>query len=115
MEAEAWPTRGHRSQKTTSISREVIAAHLPPELIIQGWIYKQGEQKGIEKGRAEGGAAGTLRQAIEKALAARKVRLSTSRREQLAAESRVDVLQVWFDRSLSASRAADVFDDVPSR
>lgn len=58
MEAEAWPTRGHRSQKTTSISREVIAAHLPPELIIQGWIYKQGEQKGIEKGRAEGGPLG---------------------------------------------------------
>ena len=85
---------------------------------MQSWIYKQGElkgiEKGIEKGRAEG-AVGTLRQAIEKTLAAHKVRLSTSRREQLAAESRVDVLQVWFDRSLSASRAVDVFDDVPSR
>ena len=85
---------------------------------MQSWIYKQGEQKGIERGIEKGrveGAAGTLRQAIEKALAARKVRLTAGRREQLAAESRVDVLQVWFDRSLSASRAADVFGDVPSR
>lgn len=94
--------------------REVIAAHLPPELIMQSWIYKQGEEKGVEKGRAEG-AAGTLRQAIEKALTARKVRLTTGRREQLAAESRVEVLQAWFDRALSATRAADVFGDVPSR
>lgn len=81
---------------------------------MQSWIYKQGEEKGIEKGREEG-TAETFRQAIEKALAARKVRLTAARREHLAAETRVEVLQAWFDRALTAARTGDVFGDVTPR
>ena len=71
---------------------------------MHSWVFRQGEQKGRVEGAAE-----ALRSAIAKALSARKVRLSSTRRTQLAAETRVEVLRAWFARALVAERAAQVF------
>jgi hypothetical protein len=80
--------------------RAPIAALLPEEIVMHSWVYKQGEEKGIEKG---------LRQSIALALSARGKRLSPARRAQLEAETRVEVLQTWLTRAVTADRAADVF------
>lgn len=88
--------------------REPIAAQLPKELLMQSWIYKQGEEEGIQKGREAGQQAG-LRQSIALALAARGFKLSAARRAQIEAETRLDVLQAWLTRAVTAARVADVF------
>lgn len=80
--------------------RPVIAAQLPEELVMQSWVYTQGREKGVADG---------LRQSIALALSARGKRLSPARRAQLEAETRVEVLQTWLTRAVTAERAADVF------
>lgn len=83
--------------------RSVIAAQLPRELVMRSWIYRQGEESGREQ------AAAALRGAIEKTCSLRKLRLSAALRAQLAAETRLDVLQSWLEGALTASRSADIF------
>ncbi len=92
--------------------REIITAHLPEELVMQSWVYKQGVEKGIEQGIEKGiekGKLDTLRQSIEAVLTARELKLTAARRAQLAAETRVEVLQRWLTRASTAPRVADVF------
>lgn len=88
--------------------REVIASQLPRELVMQSWVYKQGQEQGLNEGIVRGEAK-ALREAIETTLSSRKFRLTPTRRAQLDAEVRVEVLQSWFKRALTADRAADVF------
>ncbi len=90
--------------------REVIAAQLPEELVMQSWVYTQGKQRGIEEGVEKGRQEG-LRQSIELALATRGLRLTAARRAQLDAEGRPEVLQMWLTRAITAARTADVFAD----
>ncbi len=116
--------------------REIIAAQLPEELVMQSWVYAQGRQKGLEEGLERGMAQGiekgiekgiergiekgiergiekgrldSLRQSIELALSTRGLRLSAARLAQINNESRVEVLQRWFTRAITAERASDVF------
>ena len=84
--------------------RPVIAALLPEELVMHSWVYTQGREKGIEEGIEKG-----LRQSIALALSARGLKLTAARRAQLDAETRVEVLQTWLTRAVTAARAADVF------
>ncbi len=91
--------------------RSVIAAQLPRELVMRSWIYRQGEESGLEQGREQGReqAAAALRAAIEKTCSLRKLRLTAALRAQLAAETRLDVLQSWLEGALTANRSADIF------
>jgi len=77
--------------------RAPIAALLPKELVMQSWVYNQGLEKGLEKGR---------RQSVALALAARGLKLTPARRAQLDAETRIEVLQTWLTRAVTAARAA---------
>jgi hypothetical protein len=67
---------------------------------MRSWVFMQG----YEKGRLIG-----LRQSIEAALSARELKLTAARRAQLEAETRVEVLQRWHTRAITAPRVADVF------
>lgn len=92
--------------------RDAITAQLPEELVMQSWVYTQGKQKGLEEGKQKGleeGRANELRAVIEQTLATRGLRLTAARRAQIAAETRPDVLRVWFARALTAERVAEVF------
>jgi len=73
---------------------------LPEGIVMESWVYKQG----VEKGRQE-----TLRQSIATILTARGLRLTATRRAQLNAEARIDVLEAWLTRTATAARVADVF------
>ena len=92
--------------------RAVITSHLPEEIVMQSWVYKQGvekgRQEGIEKG-IEKGSQETLRQSIALILSARGLRLTATRRARLDAETRIEVLNAWLTRAATAARAADVF------
>jgi len=77
--------------------RTVIAAQLPEEIVMQSWVYTQGREKGLEQG---------LRRSIALGLSARGLKLTAARRAQLAAETRVAVLQTWLTRAVTAARAA---------
>jgi hypothetical protein len=95
--------------------RETITAHLPEELVMRSWVYNLGHERGIEEGRVRGLEEGiekgidALRQSIEVALSTRGLKLTAARRAQLAAETRIDVLQRWLTRAITAERAAQVF------
>ncbi len=96
--------------------RAAITSHLPEEIVMQSWVYKQGvekgRQEGIEKGIEEGiekGSQETLRRSIALTLSARGLRLTATRRAQLDAETRIEVLEAWLTRAVTAARAADVF------
>ncbi len=104
--------------------RAAITSHLPEEIVMQSWVYKQGVEKGIEEGIEKGieegiekgiekgrqeGRQETLRQSIALILTARGLRLTATRRAQLDAETRIEVLNAWLTRAATAARAADVF------
>lgn len=89
--------------------REAITAQLPEELVMQSWVYTQGLNKGIEQGIEQGVLA--LRQAIAQALDVRGIPVTQAHRAQLDAEARIEVLQTWLTRALTAARADDVFGD----
>ncbi len=101
--------------------RETITAQLPEELVMQSWVYTQGRQKGIEEGIEQGIERGVergveqgllaLRQAITLALEVRGLSVTLDRRPQLDAETRIEVLQTWLTRAITAERADDVFTD----
>jgi hypothetical protein len=74
---------------------------------IDSWI-----QKGEEKGKAEGKAEGEARakaQAILKVLDARGLQPTSEQREQVTACADAGQLDTWFDRALTATSAAQVF------
>ncbi len=96
--------------------RETITANLPEELVMRSWVYNLGHERGVEEGRVEGieegiekGRLETLRQFIEVALTARGLKLTAARRAQLESESRVETLQRWLTRAVTAERTAQVF------
>jgi hypothetical protein len=112
--------------------RAAIASHLPEELVMQSWVYKQGldkgRQDGQEEGRREGRQEGRregrqegrregrqqgrqegLRRSIALALSVRGLHLDEGARARLDAEARVDVLEAWLARAVTAPRIADVF------
>ena len=95
--------------------REITAAHSTGELVMRSWVFMQGYEKGLELGRAafekgyEIGRLITLRQVIEVALTTRALKLTAARRAQIAAETRVEVLQRWLTRAITAERTAQVF------
>ena len=96
--------------------RAAIASHLPEELVMQSWVYKQGLDKGRQdgqeearrEGRREGRQEG-LRRSIALALSVRGLHLDEGAKARLDAEARVDVLEAWLARAVTAPRIADVF------
>lgn len=97
--------------------RSVITSQLPEELVMQSWVYKQGELKGHTEGRTEGrteglteGYARGLREAIAQTLEARGLGVPDSLRVSLEGEARVEVLRAWLTRAITAERADDVCD-----
>jgi hypothetical protein len=109
--------------------RAAIASHLPEELVMQSWVYKQGLDKGRQDGQEEGRRAARasrrqegrregrqrrdarrgLRRSIALALSVRGLHLDEASRARLDAEARVDVLEAWLARAVTAPRIADVF------
>ena len=70
-----------------------------------GWI-----QKGEEKGKAEGEARAKA-QDILKVLEARALQPTAGQRKQVTDCTDISQLDAWFDRALTASSAAQVFQD----
>ncbi len=76
--------------------------------ILRSWLEHVPEvaneirEKGVEDG---------LRQSIALALSARTLDLTPSLRARLDAESRVEVLQHWLTRAVTAAHVSDVFAD----
>ena len=83
-------------------------ALVEPEVIKSSSIFLQGLQEGIEKGIEKGEVRG-LRNAIVLTLGARGISLTATRRAQLDAEARAEVLQRWLTRAVTAARVADIF------
>jgi hypothetical protein len=84
--------------------RAVLAAHLPEELVMQSWVYKQGHEMGHNEGRREG-----LREGLLRVLAARGFALTEAHRAAIAAEADAEVLARWHDRALTARSPEDLF------
>ena len=103
-----------------------ITACLPEEVVMQSTFLQKireqaeregrqkGEQLGLQEGRQVGRQEGrqeAVRDAIRTTLKTRGLRLTASRDARLVAETRLEVLQQWFVRALTADRVAEVFAD----
>ena len=71
---------------------------------------KIGVEQGIEKGDQQG-AARTKAQDVLKVIDARKLKPTKEQRAMVTADAGLDKLDLWFDRALNASTAADIFKD----
>ncbi|MGI8329096.1 hypothetical protein ACRYCC_03970 [Actinomadura scrupuli] len=67
--------------------------------------FGRGEEKGLEKGRAEGEAHAVLR-----VLAARKIEVPDDARDRITGCSDAKQLDLWLDRAVVATCVADLFD-----
>jgi hypothetical protein len=71
---------------------------------------KIGVDQGREQGR-EQGAAETKAQDVLKAMDVRGLRPSKEQRAKVTATAGLAKLEMWFERALTATTAADVFED----
>lgn len=81
--------------------RSVIVPLLSEEIVMESWVYKQGEQKGIEKGRTEGLAELLLAQ-----LAAKFGPVSTKVRARVQKAGAAE-LTAWGTQVLTARTVAE--------
>ena len=61
--------------------------------------------------RDQQGAARTKAQDVLKVIDARKLKLTKEQRAMVTADAGLEKLDLWFDRALNASTAADIFKD----
>lgn len=71
---------------------------------IDGWIHK-GEARGEARGETRARAADII-----KALEARGVETTKAQRIMITNSTDLDQLNTWFERALTATTAAEVFD-----
>jgi flagellar biosynthesis/type III secretory pathway protein FliH len=77
-------------------------------------IHDEGIAEGEAKGKAEGKAEGEVRakaEAVLRLLDARGLALSGGQRQQVMSSADPAQLDIWFDRAITASTAAEVFAD----
>ncbi|WP_246356687.1 hypothetical protein [Pyxidicoccus fallax] len=77
---------------------------------MRGWgeeLIEQGRQQGLAQGVSRGRAEDILR-----ILAKRRVYVHEEARQRILNCTDVDTLDLWFDRSLSATSLSAVFDDL---
>ncbi len=84
------------------IKQHILRSWLEHVPEVANEIREKGREKGVEDG---------LRQSIALALSARTLELTPALRARLDAESRVEVLQRWLTRAVTATRVSDVFAD----
>ncbi|CAL9476430.1 hypothetical protein [Streptomyces sp. enrichment culture] len=77
-----------------------VVTHFPGH----GTLFEEKYLEGKSEGKAEGKAEDILR-----VLAVRGVPVSDDVRKQVTACTDLDILTTWFDRSLTVSRAEDLF------
>lgn len=78
---------------------------------VEGW-YQQGVTAGKAEGKEEGKAEGEARTRaadILRVLKSRSLRLTPAQRELIQGCTDLDQLDSWFDRSLSATKADEIF------
>ena len=92
--------------------RTFLEACLPREVVVKSWVYQQGQQKGVEQGIEQG--LRWMRDALYATLAARKIRVTAARRQQIESETRPEVLTGWLERTATATRLADVLGPRPA-
>ncbi|MGA5025437.1 hypothetical protein ACPCBE_15475 [Streptomyces griseoincarnatus] len=83
-----------------------VVTHFPGHGTLFEEKYLEGKSEGKSEGKAEGKAEDILR-----ALTVRGVPVSDDVRQRVTACLDLDTLTAWFDRSLTASRAEDLFAD----
>jgi len=76
---------------------------------VDGW-YQQGRAAGAVEGKAQGEALGEAR-AILRLLESRSLRPTRAQRELIESCHDLDQLDIWFDRALTVTTAAAVFED----
>jgi hypothetical protein len=79
---------------------------------VEGW-YQQGVTAGKEEGEAEGEARGEARTRaadILRVLKSRNLRLTPAQRELIQGCTDLDQLDTWFERSLTATKAGEIFE-----
>jgi len=85
---------------------EQIVAWLPKEVVVQSWIFKQGEEQGEAKGFVKGKA-----EAVLEVLAARGLRVSKTSRERILGEADPATLDGWLKRVVTVKKAAEIFEE----
>ncbi len=83
-----------------------VVTHFPGHGTLFEEKYLEGKSEGKSEGKAEGKAEDILR-----VLTVRGVPVSDDVRQRVTACLDLDTLTAWFDRSLTASRAEDLFAD----
>ena len=79
---------------------------------VEGW-YQQGVTAGKAEGKEEGKAEGEARTRaadILRVLKSRNLRLTPAQRELIQECTDLDQLDTWFDRSLTATKAGEIFE-----
>jgi superfamily I DNA/RNA helicase len=104
---------GARRSDTENLTRIIVglasdsSRQRPEELIMAISYRSEFIDSWKDKGRAEGQAEVKAKD-ILKVLDSRKVRLTKTQRETIAASTDLSLLDTWFDRALVTTTAADV-------
>ncbi len=90
--------------------RSAILPLLDEELIMQSWVYKQGEARGGEaRGEARGKTIGEAN-ALLRVLRSRGLAVTDDVRDRILGCTDLRQLETWLDRALVAGRIEDVLD-----
>ncbi|MFI9648450.1 hypothetical protein ACIHAA_19395 [Streptomyces sp. NPDC052040] len=85
-----------------------FVSYFPGRGTVRETAYLEGKAEGKVEGRAEGKAEGRV-SPILRVLEKRKVAVPEEIRERILSCTDLDTLAVWFDRSLTAAKAEDLF------
>lgn len=94
--------------------REIMSfvSYFPGRGTVRETAYLEGEAKGKAEGKAEGRAedrASLILRVLEK----RRVHVPDDTRERITSCTDLDTLGLWFDRSLTAATAEELFAEAP--